>query len=407
MSKSFAVPSVRERITGALFGQLIGDCLGVPVHWYYTTATLHEHIAQFYNDDGKGRLTNFHLPHPDAVHPDSYNAFKPELIEDFKPLFMSNFNRKFANSGKKIEDVWKAGTQYHCTLDLGENTIGTMLSCELRDLLTEEFTKQQEQEQIDKSSLYTTEKFVNKYLKFFTTPLHHDFYIGALHRNFFKQVWKNGANPNIKEQVTMKGNSSCNADIAVVIPIMLFYFADLDKCKQVIRERVKHFYDSENAVNTNCVFAELFHDLLSWNCDSDASWEGYAKHARGAIEKAFNALKPDSWMDIKHMAAKNYGKTDAEIFDLYFSVSWYQGEPGALLLAYKYFEEPEEALIANVNLGGDTVHRNSVLGAIIGCIHGVKQAFPQRWTNSLAELQISEAKIAAFADAGLKFNAAK
>jgi len=415
MSQTAVVPSVRDRIVGALFGQLVGDCLGVPVHWYYSTDVLQEHIKQFYNDDGKGTLTEFHLPNPSAFHPDSFNAFKPELIEEFKPLIIANFTRKFGNSTTTLEQAWNAGAQYHCTLELGENTIGTMLSCVLRDLLAHEYLtaqkammnkdgnqQQQQEHKVQKPVCYTTEKFVTKYMEFFTTPLHHDFYIGALHRNFFKKVWANGADPMVKEQVTMKGNSSCNADIAVVIPAMLFYFNDKDTCKQVVHERVTHFYNSDNAVNTNYVFVELFHDLLSIPSSND--WNSYAAQARKALEKAFNSVKPDSYMDIKHMAAPDYGKTDAEIFDLYFSTSWYGGEPGALLLAYKYFDTPEKALIANVNLGGDTVHRNSVLGAIMGCIHGTAQAFPQRWTSKLANYATSEAKIEAFADAAIAFN---
>ena len=46
----------------------------------------------------------------------------------------------------------------------------------------------------------------------------------------------------------------------------------------------------------------------------------------------------------------------------YISDSW----PVVLYLAYKYQSEPWQALKVNTNLGGDNVHRGSVLGIILG-----------------------------------------
>ena len=37
-----------------------------------------------------------------------------------------------------------------------------------------------------------------------------------------------------------------------------------------------------------------------------------------------------------------------------------------LLLAFKYIDNPEAALIVNANLGGDNVHRGALLGALLG-----------------------------------------
>lgn len=56
--------------------------------------------------------------------------------------------------------------------------------------------------------------------------------------------------------------------------------------------------------------------------------------------------------------------------------------PGILFLAYKYFDSPSDAIIANSNMGGDSVHRGAVLGAILGAMHG-KKAFLEEWIKDL------------------------
>ena len=43
---------------------------------------------------------------------------------------------------------------------------------------------------------------------------------------------------------------------------------------------------------------------------------------------------------------------------------------GEKVLAYKYLNNPAQALIANANLGGDSCHRGSLLGSILGAAGG-------------------------------------
>lgn len=53
-----------------------------------------------------------------------------------------------------------------------------------------------------------------------------------------------------------------------------------------------------------------------------------------------------------------------------------------LFLAVKYCDNLEAGLIANTNLGGDNVHRGTVLGALLGAIH-TDRGVPERWTKAL------------------------
>ena len=51
--------------------------------------------------------------------------------------------------------------------------------------------------------------------------------------------------------------------------------------------------------------------------------------------------------------------------------------PAVLFLAYKYADpdQARKALLANTNVGGNTVHRGAILGAILGAAHGAESGF--------------------------------
>jgi len=54
--------------------------------------------------------------------------------------------------------------------------------------------------------------------------------------------------------------------------------------------------------------------------------------------------------------------------------------PALLHFAYKYAENPEAAILANANAGGENVARGSVLGALMGAAHGMN-GFPA-WSKT-------------------------
>ncbi len=53
------------------------------------------------------------------------------------------------------------------------------------------------------------------------------------------------------------------------------------------------------------------------------------------------------------------------------------------MLAYKYLGNTAAALVANANLGGDSCHRGSLLGVVMGAA-GV----PQKSAKALEHLQV-------------------
>jgi hypothetical protein len=58
--------------------------------------------------------------------------------------------------------------------------------------------------------------------------------------------------------------------------------------------------------------------------------------------------------------------------------------PAVIYLALKYHDDPENAVIANTNLGGDNAARGAVLGALMGASYGIEK-FPRRWIDGLVE----------------------
>jgi ADP-ribosylglycohydrolase len=71
----------------------------------------------------------------------------------------------------------------------------------------------------------------------------------------------------------------------------------------------------------------------------------------------------------------------------YISDSW----PGVLYLALKYHADPLKGLLVNANLGGDNVHRGSILGVILGLL-GESKA--NKLFQKLTDSQILEKEIA-------------
>lgn len=77
-------------------------------------------------------------------------------------------------------------------------------------------------------------------------------------------------------------------------------------------------------------------------------------------------------------------EADLRVIGGHFSSACYIEDslPSLLYLAYKYADSPEQALIANTNVGGENCHRGSALGAVMGAAHGMSR-WPSRWVTGL------------------------
>lgn len=323
-----------RRREGALWGLYIGDALAMPVHWIYDRAAL---FADY------GRVTDYLAPknpHPDSI------------------LFRSHY--RAANSkGEILHDqapYWgKPGTRfhYHQFLKAGENT----LNLKLATLLIES---------LNACGGYDPEDYLGRYIAFMTTPgRHRDTYIEECHRHFFEN-YARGVPPR-----------RCGAPekhiggLAGIVPVAAFYAGDPPRAQAAALEHLALTHPGEKMAGAARLAVEL---LL-------ALFEG--KPLAAAIREIVRGQKSPL---LGHPFEKLLAQPDDWVVGPRFSTACYveHSVPAVLYLALKYADDPEQALVANTNLGGDNAYRGALLGAFLGAAHG-KAGFPARWIDGLLD----------------------
>jgi ADP-ribosyl-[dinitrogen reductase] hydrolase len=62
----------------------------------------------------------------------------------------------------------------------------------------------------------------------------------------------------------------------------------------------------------------------------------------------------------------------------------------------QYHDNPEQALIANVNIGGENCHRGAALAALVGSGSSADGFWPSRWTQGLHDKRAIDIEIQTF-----------
>ena len=320
----------RNKIEGALYGLYIGDALAMPVHWYYNRQELHEDY---------GQVTDYlapRNPHPDSI------------------LWRSSYHSPGAK-GDILHDqaiYWgQKGIHYHQFLNAGENTLNIRLCTLLIKSLNDH-------------GGYDPADYLRRYIDFMTTPgSHRDTYIEECHRNFFTR-YARGVPPQ-----------HCGAEekhiggLAGIVPIAAYYCSHPRKAHEAALAHLALTHPGPKMATA----AELLIDLL-------------LQVLRGSSLKEVILERTEKQMNpfIRHPFAKLRKQPDDRVIGPRFSPACYveHSVPAVIYLALKYHRDPEAALIANTNLGGDNASRGAVLGALLGAENGLK-GFPQRWIDGL------------------------
>jgi ADP-ribosylglycohydrolase len=273
-----------------------------------------------------GRVTDYlapRNPHPDSIlWRSSYKApnAKGEILHDQAPYW----------GQKEIH--------YHQFLKAGENTLNVKICRLLID-------------SINQNGTYDTDDFLRRYIAFMTTPGNHqDTYIEECHRNFFANYAK-GLPPHRcgVEEKHIGG-------LLGIVPIVVFYF---NRPRQAREAALAHLALTHPGSKMKTAGSLLIDILL----------------------KVFNSARL-----VGHPFLKWLDDPDDWVVGPRFSTACYVEDsiPAVVYLALKYHDDPENALIANTNLGGDNAARGAVLGAIMGASYGIEK-FPQRWIDGLVE----------------------
>jgi len=324
--------SIKSKSRGALYGLCIGDALAMPVHWYYNRMAL-------MND--YGRVTGYlapRNPHPDSI------------------LWRSAYEAPNAKGEILHEQAryWgQRSIHYHQFLKAGENTLNVKIG---RLVI----------ESINETGAYDADDFLSRYIRFMTSPgSHRDTYVEEYHRNFFAN-YARGLAPR-KCAVAEKHIGG----LIGLIPVVLFYCNRPDKAREAALAHLALTHPGSKMATAGALIIDILLKLLNGS----------------PLEAAILAeIKAQRNPLLGHPFVKLLNEPDERVIGPRFSPACYVEDsvPAVVYLALKYHDDPERALIANTNLGGDNAARGAVLGALLGAACGLDY-FPDRWIDGLAD----------------------
>ena len=331
--------SITKRATAALQLSFIADALAMPVHWFYNPLDIYKAFP--------GGIKKFEAApvfHPSSImNLHSTNAGGRGVQKlDSAPQVVGDIILK----GKR--QYWGIANQhYHRGMSAGENTLN--LHC-LRVLM---------RSIANNDGRYSASIFLRDYIQFMTaeTPQHPDTYAESYHRGFFANLAK-GIPPEKCGAATHDTASVGGlVSIAPIAIAELLHERSLSRVQHLCRTHLSLTHPDEYLGRICDAYVALIDALLFRD----------AEDSRALIAAA---AKQSAGIDVQQLVQKY--QDDNQVVGGKFSRACYIDDswPSLLYLAWKYSDDPQQALIANANLGGDNCHRGAVLGIILGLATG-------------------------------------
>ncbi|MDH3591312.1 MAG: ADP-ribosylglycohydrolase family protein [Planctomycetota bacterium] len=387
------------RVRNALWGMFAGDALAMPAHWYYDLGNLR---AQF--DGGlRGYVAAPH-PHPEAFmvgmsyRPDVRTARRLgrpfDILHEHARFYATTFSDLAIERGERevahgnvvarLEDRY----HYHHGLAAGENTLGAHLA---RVLLRT-----------------GPDAFLEGFVEHLTTPgRNRDPYTEIYIRRWFEN-YSCGVPAHACAEL-QRNVWSIGSHGGLVRPLIVSLLAS--NTYQALGTAIEHMnltHRSENNVAALGVLVPLLRDLVDGR-DTAEALDDHARRvrppkvtgeelfARYRAAKGPGNIPPDEMWSL-HTELKDEPldlaalaeQPEEEVVLKQLATACYpeHGLPLLLYFARRYVGDPEAALLANANAGGDNVHRNMVLGLLVGA--------PSALRDGLADRDALEREIAAF-----------
>ena len=351
----------RQRSVAALQSLFVGDALAMPVHWYYSE---HDIEAGF-----PGGIVQF----------EAAPAHHPSSIMALHSTNQGGRGRQGGASGRQVVgDVilkgkgqfWgQANQHYHQGMQAGENTLNAHCARVLLRVLAAN------------TGHYHEAQFLDAYIQMMTadSPQHPDTYAESYHRAFFAN-WAMGKPHNRCAAVTHDTPSI--GGLVTIGPLVIGELMAGTALQRVREVALGHLYLTHPDAQLARVcadYVDLIHDLLFREPDQPAQ-QVLAEFANRAVGGNVEQLIQKTHNDADIIGGR-FSKA------CYISGSW----PGVLFLACKYLLDPIAGLRSNTNLGGDNVHRGSVLGFILGLATGddLPAFFGQLTARQLIDAEIN------------------
>jgi len=376
----------KNQLQNSLWGLFIGDALAMPAHWYYSLENLKR--------DFDGGVTGYtDPPHPHAesfmvgsgYYPDIEEAKKHarpyEILHEHARFYDTSYGEADIplkeQEGQHGHEVPAKAQRYHYHHGLiaGENTLGAQL---VRLLM----------QTTNRSGQYEPLTFVHEFIDYMTTAENNnDPYIEIYIREWFERFAQGYPIDGCAQN--QRAVWSIGSHGGMIRPMVLSLLAS--SVYQGLGLGLEHqqlTHRSENVSSGLCVMIPLLFDLLRGDdpksailhharhvhlpvVTGDALFTMYKEHdGPGNIDptemwELHTALRQEP-MNLEKLAKED----DEKVIRTLIATACYpeHGVPLILYLLYKYHDNFEQCLLANVNAGGDNVHRGMILGMLLGAI---------------------------------------
>jgi len=330
-----------KRAKAALQSLYVGDSLAMPVHWYYNPQDILEAFP-----GGIQKLEDAPDDHPSSIMSLHSTAKGGRGIQTGVGSTREIVGEVILK-GKR--SFWgQANQHYHQGMKAGENT----LNAHCARVVTRAM--------IDAGGRYEKNRFLDDYIRFMTAnvPHHPDTYAESFHRGFFANLEKGKPRDRcgaVTHDTASVGGLVMQAPIAIAEHLK---GSPLKAVQALCREHLFLTHPDTNLAKVCDAYIELLGALLL-RPDSEDPRNHLAAAAQRSMGLDLNSLTSKARSD-RDVVGGRYSTA------CYITDSW----PSLLYLAFKYVDNPKAGLIANANLGGDNVHRGSVLGVILGLASG-------------------------------------
>ena len=375
----------KQRLENALWGIFIADAMAMPAHWYYK--------REYIKEDFDGGITGYNdAPHP---HPESFmvgNSYLPniqkakelgrpyDILHEHLRFYKTNYNHtniklsvhagEHANPMPCLEERY----HYHHGLKKGDNTLGANL---MRVLMRS----------VIKTREYDQTSFINDFINYMTTPgLNKDPYSEIYVRAWFNN-YTNG-NPAHASAEEQRNVWSIGSSGGAIRPLLLSLTSK--SSYQALGVALQHqqiTHRSDNVSSALTFLVPLLHELLhkkapQVSLKNHASQVQLIKIKGSELSKTYaehlgpgNIPDDEMWkihtefsdktLDLDFLL-QNY--EEDEILGTVFTTGCYT-EHSIPVLSYllsKHDFDFKSCILANVNAGGDNVHRGILLGMLAG-----------------------------------------
>ncbi|CAE7256538.1 unnamed protein product [Symbiodinium natans] len=337
-----------ERVRGALFGALCGDALAMPVCWYYGGQ------RQIKRDYG-GPLTGYVKPKEQLIGSFMMNEALPKAIDHGRSRYYRPVN----------EQSPSIGYHYHRGLPAGGLTLeGQMIRLLMRAVAE------------NKGALPSPDDLRARYVAFMKDGSHGDTWVSKYHREFFAQLEKGTPAP----ECAARGDPVETMEmLSIQMPIFLACLggSEEEDCQRILAS-IASLRNPGNVAQTA------------------------VRLLRGAFCQIFNGQTLEEVAE--RMAVTLLpGQAGLESLlqgrkDPMASTSIEECFPSMMHYLFRYGRSFEELLLAQSNVGGETVHRGAILGALAGATAG-RSSLPDAWCKGLADFVAIDAEVESFVQA--------